>query len=243
MKIFSVVKESKVTFLCVQETKRSSWNHSLVSKLGLGYDVEWVKLEPEGRTCDGGKVVNPRDIKKNLYEHFKNRLGFDNEKHVFILGNLELSRLSGYEKQLMVKEFYVEEVEFALQNTESTKAPSPNGINAGVLKKMWPTIKQDVMVFFEQFYPDGYIPKGLNASFIALIPIMVGAIKPSDFWLISLMNTSMKLLTKVFVNRLKPCIRKLVLDKQSPFIQGRQISGGILMANEVVALLKFKRRK
>ncbi|WOH13938.1 hypothetical protein DCAR_0933451 [Daucus carota subsp. sativus] len=122
--------------------------------------------------------------------------------------------------------------------TDKTKAPGPDGINAGVLTTLWPEIKMEVLKVFNDFHRDGKLPSGSNSSFIALIPKSPNALHPSQFRPISLMNALLKLLTKVMANRLKPFMPHLVSQHQTAFIKGRQITDGILITSELVALLK-----
>ena len=103
---------------------------------------------------------------------------------------------------------------------------------------LWDEIKEDVMVFFNNFHKYGELPHGSNSSFIALIPKSPDSSLPSDFRPISLMNALVKLLTKVMANRLKPLMLELVSHHQSAFIKNRQISDGIPITSEIVALLR-----
>ena len=52
----------------------------------------------------------------------------------------------------------------------SDKSPGPDGLNLKFIKEFWETIKADVFRFMDEFFVHGTLPKGCNASFIALIP-------------------------------------------------------------------------
>lgn len=142
-----------------------------------------------------------------------------------------------------MKEFTLEEIEDALKDTESSKAPGPDGLNAGVLKSLWSTIKLDVLRFFSNLYHSGVIPKGCNSSFIVLIPKSDSAKHASNFRPISLMNAIMKLLTKVLARILKGVMDILVSDSQMAFIKGMQLSDCVLITSEVYAALKSRKIK
>lgn len=75
---------------------------------------------------------------------------------------------------------------------------------------------------------------GVNSSFIALIPKVEQPQLVNDFRPISLINCTIKIVTKVLANRLKRVLSSLIAENQSAFITGRQIPDGILVANELV---------
>lgn len=50
----------------------------------------------------------------------------------------------------------------------------------------------------------------------------------------------MRILSKVMTNRLKPCIKSLVSDKQSAFIEGRMLTDNALIAYEVNHYIRRK---
>lgn len=148
-------------------------------------------------------VTNPSEVKNSLFEHFRNFLGADDFVKVFNLGTVELSALEEEESRELIKEFTMQEIEDALNRTDPQKAPGPDGFNAGILKSLWNEIKADILNFFANFHSRNAIPKGCNASFIALIPKKEEAISASEFRPISLMNATMKLLTKTLALRLR----------------------------------------
>lgn len=75
---------------------------------------------------------------------------------------------------------------------------------------------------------------GVNSSFIALIPKVEQPQLVKDFRPISLINCTIKIVTKVLANRLKRVLSSLITENQSAIITGRQIPDGILVANELV---------
>ena len=76
--------------------------------------------------------------------------------------------------------------------------------------------------------------KGVNSTFIALIPKVGSPQKLVDFRPISLVGSLYKVLAKVLANMLRSILCFVVLDTQSTFVRDKQILDGILIANEVV---------
>lgn len=133
----------------------------------------------------------------------------------------------------------MEEISVALSEMESTKAPGPDGFNAGWIKKLWPQIKDQVFVFFfQEFYKNANIPSGANSSFFVLIPKIRSPEHVNDFRPISLINVQIKLLLKVLENRLKFKMSKVISEDLFSFIQGRNINESIMVVNEVLHSVK-----
>lgn len=89
----------------------------------------------------------------------------------------------------------------------------------------------------------GELEEYLNKTLIILIPKVPGLEVISQFRLISLCTVPCKLLTKVFVNRLKPLLPLLIDENQASFVGGRHIMDNVVIAQEVVLSLKLKRGK
>ena len=51
-----------------------------------------------------------------------------------------------------------------------SKAPSPDGFTFKFIKQYWDTIGNDFVDMVKRFEVDGFIPRGCNSSFIALVP-------------------------------------------------------------------------
>lgn len=159
-------------------------------------------------------------IKAALHSHFKERLTEPHVRKIFNLGDIFTCKLSHIQRSILEQKFELDEVDEALKMTDKSKAPGPDGINAGVLALLWPEIKEEVMNVFDNFHREGELPLGSNSSFIALIPKISSALHPSEFRPINLMNTVFQLIIKVMANRLKPLMSHLVSHHQSVFIKG-----------------------
>ncbi|MCH85039.1 cysteine-rich receptor-like protein kinase, partial [Trifolium medium] len=90
------------------------------------------------------------------------------------------------------------------------------------------------MRFISEFHRNGKLTKGLNSTFIALIPKIDSPQRLNDFRPISLVGSLHKILAKVLVNRLRLVIGSVISEAQTAFVKDRQILDGILIANEVV---------
>lgn len=133
-----------------------------------------------------------------------------------------------------------DELGFSLNQCCSDKVHGIDGLNAGVLKILWPSIKGCVLNSFQTFLNSGQLPKNMNYSFITLIPKISKPSTVKDFRSISLINCSLRILSKVFSNRLSNMMDKLFSLNQTGLMKGRQISEGILITNEIIHPIKSK---
>lgn len=88
-------------------------------------------------------------------------------------------------------------------------------------------MKHDILNFMKEFYKNSILARGLNCSFVSLIPQKENPVSLSDFRPISLTSSIYKILSKVLTKRLKS-------ETQSAFLGGRNIMDGVLIANEIV---------
>ena len=85
-------------------------------------------------------------------------------------------------------------------------------------------------------------PKGLNSSFIALIPKIKDPQSFNDFRPISLIGCVYKIIAKLLANRLSKVMNHLIDERQTTFVKGRQLLHGVLISNEVVEEARRSKR-
>lgn len=82
----------------------------------------------------------------------------------------------------------------------------------------------------------------LNYGVITLVPKGKDADRIQKYRPIFLLNVSLKIITKVFVNRLVQVIWKVIMATQTAFFKGRYIMEGVSVLHEVLNdMHKFKR--
>lgn len=156
-----------------------------------------------------GNLVHDHNLKANiLWRIFRDRLGSS-----YFQGMLfDLPSLFGDSPDLLslVEPFTTLEIDRVVQALPSNKSPGPDEFNNNFIKKCWRLIKQDFYRLCEDFYNGNICLRSINSSFITLIPKVDGSICVNDFRPISLLNSSVKIITKLLANRLQPVITSLV---------------------------------
>ncbi|XP_050238155.1 uncharacterized protein LOC126687642 [Mercurialis annua] len=142
-----------------------------------------------------------------------------------------------------VWEFIENEVLFAISSLNERKAPGPDGFNFFFYRRAWSFMKADILDMFSTFHSTCSLPKGINSSFMVLIPTVIGSSDIKDFRPISLVNCLYKLLSKTLSLRLAPLLSSLVSESQHAFLKGRSILECSMIANELIHLANRRKEK
>ncbi|KAK4394652.1 putative mitochondrial protein [Sesamum angolense] len=92
--------------------------------------------------------------------------------------------------------------------------------------------------------PDGYTScffKKLNHTIIALVPKSGHSPSVADYRSISRCNVIYIVITKIIANRLSPALEHLIDSSQAAFVEGRNITDNIFLAQEMVRQYSRKR--
>ena len=93
----------------------------------------------------------------------------------------------------------------------SEKAPGPDGFIGVFYKKCWSIIKEDLVQAVMSFYRHRTTRLNLiNEANIVLLPKIQDATSLSDYMPISLINSVVKIITKILANRLAQHLNSLV---------------------------------
>lgn len=114
------------------------------------------------------------------------------------------------------------------------KAPGPDGYNGLFMKKCWQIVKEDFYRLCSDFFNNMVNLECINSSYIVLVPKKDSPETVNDFRPISLMNISLKLITKILADRLQMVILSMVHRNQYGFIRKRTIHDCLAWSYEYI---------
>lgn len=155
-----------------------------------------------------------------------NRFLIDFKKLLMNRKSIDLSQLE--------RLFTMKEVKTAVFGLGKDKAPGPDGFPLIFFRHFWETIKLDLLNLCEDFYWGRENLERNNWVNIALIPKVDSRKSPRDYRPISLINSSLKILSKILASRLSAVMNDLVDTDQSAFLKGRCILDNIATAEELI---------
>jgi hypothetical protein len=126
------------------------------------------------------------------------------------------------------------EIDDVVKNLPSDKSPGPDGFNAALLQHCWDIIAPDFYKLIFDFFEGRANIQSINYSFITLIPMKEAALAPGDFRPISLLNCTLKIITKLLANGLQKPILKLVHENQYGFVNNRCIQDCLTWSYEYI---------
>lgn len=171
-------------------------------------------------SVNGVMVEDPGMIKDAAVEFFGNN--FKEERRIRpVLEGVFTRKLESGVARHLEKQFEEKEILAALKGCCSFKAPGPDGFNFSFVKKGWDFLKDTVFKFFSEFYTNGKLTKGINSTFVALIPKVACPLSFKEYRPISMVGWVYKLLSKVLANRIKEHMPSIIGEAQVAFIGGK----------------------
>lgn len=95
-------------------------------------------------------------------------------------------------------------------------------------------VKEDILKMLDEFHNNGKLVRGLNSSFIVLIPKKEAEESLNEFRPISLIGCIYKILSKILAARLRKVLDDLISVNQSAFVGNRHILDGVVVINEAI---------
>ena len=142
------------------------------------------------------------------------------------------------QRDILIRPFTLEEVQFAIAGLKGEGAPGPDGLPVLFYKEFWALVKGDVMAALEELRSPQANMERINKSYLFMLPKRQGAESVNDYRPISLSNSIYLIVAKVLANRLKEVIGELIGPFQYAFIPGRQLPISVVMAGEILAAWK-----
>jgi hypothetical protein len=153
-----------------------------------------------------------------------------------MLFNLDSLLDNGVDLSSLEIPFSNQEIDNIIKNLPTDKSLGSDGFNNEFLNKCWPVIKQDFYNLYSAFYSGQICFQSINGSHITLVPKIDGPTRINEFRPIPLLNSSVKIFTKLLANRIQPHITKLVHLNQYGFIKKRTIQDSLAWSFEYLYL-------
>jgi hypothetical protein len=155
-----------------------------------------------------------------IWSAFKSRMGVTSSPVMhFNLADLIHSTV---DLSALALPFLKEQIDAIIKLMPPDKAPGP-GFNGLFMKKAWHIIKKDFYQLCSDFFVGKVNLESINNSFIILVPKQNSPECVNGYRPISLLNCSIKILTKILADRLQLMILQLVHANQYGFIRSRTI--------------------
>eukprot|EP00253_Pinus_taeda_P005923 PITA_05923 len=127
-----------------------------------------------------------------------------------------------------------EEISNVVWSMELDKAPGPDGFSIHFYKICWELIESDLLRMIRGFMRKEKVGGGINSTFLTLIPKEANPGSFHRYRMISLCNSSYKILAKLLANRIKPLLQKLISPVHGGFLKGRHILDNVIQVQEAL---------
>ena len=97
--------------------------------------------------------------------------------------------------------FSPEEIDSVIKDLPNDKSPGPDGFNNEFIKHCWDIVGKDIQDLINDFHAEKICLESINDSYITLIPKIDCPQNSADFRPISLLNSVLKIITKLLANR------------------------------------------
>ena len=237
-----VIDRKLETLIC--QKARASWlkNGDSCTKF-YHSSLRWRRLrnEVKGVEVEGQWLEEPSSVRCEAKKLFNSRFKATKDLGVR-LDKVDFKSLSHEDNMSLIKAFSVEEVRDAVWLCDGSKSPGPDGFNLFFVKESWEVFKDEIVEALTLFYETGCIPKGCNASFVALVPKVRDLANLEQYRPIFLVGVMYKIISKVLAERLKRVLSAVIDECQSAFLKGRGILDSVLTANGVIEDLRRRRK-
>lgn len=220
--------------------KNTKFFHSFASARRRSKHI-WEILDDNGSLCSG-----IGSIKSEAYSYFDNI--YSNPGECCISDQIDVASLytrffDEQEAEYIQRDVTKDEIEQTLKIFAKDKAPGPDGWPVELYPHFFEIMGDELLELVNFSRINGYIPGGLNSTFVTLIPKKDKPSSFGEFRPIALCNLLYKLISKIIADRLKSALSAHISDEQFGFLEGRQIHDAIGITQELLHSIKIYKKK
>lgn len=183
---------------------------------------------PHINSSTGRRAALPQQITQEFRSYYENLYNLNMtqpspEKIAEYLANSKLPSLSTETRDILDEPITLTDIQLAIKNTKQGKAPGPDGLTLQYYKTLLPSLGQYLTKLFNDLGKGKPLHKDTLQAQITVIhkedkdPTQCGSYRP-----ISLLNTDLKLFTKILATRLQQHITSLIHLDQVGFVPTRE---------------------
>lgn len=174
------------------------------------------------------------DVKREAVAHFQRFLQAQEQMEEISVASLQdlfTFRCSFVASASLVSLVTAQEIYEALLSLPNDKVLGLDGFTKEFYVATWKVIGQDFVTAIQSFFLFGFLPSGINATILSLIPKTENVEKMKDFRPIACCNLLYKVISKVLANRLRVIFLDAIEPNQSAFITDRLLLENVLIAS------------
>lgn len=188
---------------------------------------------------DSGEILTvPSDISREAVQHFQRFLQNQDQEVELNPGTrlreLLTYRCNSHAAERLVALVSSQDIQEAIHALPTDKVSGPDGYTKEFYVAAWPIIGQDCIVAVQSFFMYGFLPSGVNATILSLIPKTDTAQTMKEYRPIACCNFLYKIISKILATRLKAILPEAIETNQCAFIKGRLLLENVLLASELV---------
>ncbi|KAI0524614.1 hypothetical protein KFK09_003991 [Dendrobium nobile] len=151
--------------------------------------------------------------------------------------------LKNGDRDMFNKAFTIQEMEDVIKSSGCNISPGNDGITFAFFKAYWEIIKLDFWNAINYLFQMAFMDPKWKETIIVLSSRINNPLSPNNFRPIGLCNSVYKLAAKMLMNRLSPCIPKLISSEQDAFVKARTLSEHVLVAQKIMHKFKISKFK
>lgn len=154
----------------------------------------------------------PTKIEGALLDYFKGLFTTQNPTNMELTTNIVQNLLTEDMIAQLNQPFTPTEIYNTIHSMKSLSAPGPDGLPTLFYQHYWSIIGTDIIALCLDILNSGKDPSSINHTKIWLIPKNKNPNTPKDFRPIALCNVTLKIITKIIANRLKPILPSIISE-------------------------------